>query len=138
MILCQSFYSFSDGTMCTLDSAEAPEFFFHHGFIDKIWHDWQKKSLANKNAYFLQTNIKMQATTYYPRDFIDILKQPGCVKVCYAEPTVHSAKSVRRFLKSKPRFSRTSFWYLVPRCVLDRTSISDEHRFKRFQATSRY
>ena len=26
-----------DGTMCTLDSATAPEFFLHHGFVDKIW-----------------------------------------------------------------------------------------------------
>lgn len=31
------------GTMCTVEFASAPEFFLHHGFIDKIWEDWQKE-----------------------------------------------------------------------------------------------
>ena len=33
-----------DGTMCTPDSASAPEFFLHHGFVDKIW--WVGKDKA--------------------------------------------------------------------------------------------
>ena len=28
--------------MCLVTSAEAPEFFLHHAFIDKIWSDWQE------------------------------------------------------------------------------------------------
>ena len=32
------------GDMCLVTSAEAPEFFLHRGFIDKIWSDWQEKS----------------------------------------------------------------------------------------------
>ncbi|XP_065067352.1 uncharacterized protein LOC135692930 [Rhopilema esculentum] len=87
-----------DGTMCTIDSANAPEFFMHHGFIDKIWYDWQKKSAVNKYAHFLNINQKLQASPYYPRDFIDIADQPKCVKVCYAEPRIHKAKIVRQYL----------------------------------------
>ena len=93
-----------DGTMCSLDSANAPEFFMHHGFIDKIWNDWQQKSIVNKYAHFLNINIKMQSSPYYPRDFIDIANQPKCVKVCYDDPTVHKAKQVRAYLQSKHTF----------------------------------
>jgi hypothetical protein len=31
-----------DGTMCTIDAASAPEFFLHHGFVDKIWYVFVK------------------------------------------------------------------------------------------------
>ena len=91
--------------MCTVDSAEAPEFFLHHGFIDKIWADWQKQSTANKYAYFPSINRKMQGTPYYPRDFVDILKQPGDVRVCYDEPTVNNAPLVKAFLRGKINFT---------------------------------
>ena len=87
--------------MCTLGSANAPEFFMHHGFIDKIWNDWQQKSIVNKYAHFLNINQKMQLSPYYPRDFIDIAKQPKCVQVCYDEPTVHKAKKVKAYLRGK-------------------------------------
>ena len=30
------------GQMCSNDSAAAPEFFLHHGFVDKLWGDWRK------------------------------------------------------------------------------------------------
>jgi tyrosinase len=39
------------GTMLQTWSPEAPEFFLHHGHIDKLWDDWQKKSNAHLNAY---------------------------------------------------------------------------------------
>lgn len=38
--------------MCSLSSANAPEFLLHHGFTDKLWSDWQKKGWDYKNAYF--------------------------------------------------------------------------------------
>ena len=83
-------------------SAGAPEFLLHHGFIDKIWADWQKKSLANLNAFFPSINDIMTATgKYFPRDVIDLTKQPGCVRVCYDDPTVNSGKRVLAFLRSK-------------------------------------
>ena len=87
--------------MSSLSSAGAPEFQLHHGFVDKIWGDWQKKSSTNLNAFFPGINDKMTATDYYPRDLIDLTKQPGCVRVCYDDPTAKGAKTVLSFLRRK-------------------------------------
>eukprot|EP00794_Sanderia_malayensis_P006181 gene6181-6895_t len=88
-----------NGTMCSGKSAEAPEFFFHHGFIDKIWADYQKKSHANKFIYYPKINKKMVAIKYYPRDLINLDKQPGGVKVMHFEPNNHHAKQIRAYLR---------------------------------------
>ncbi|RKP09212.1 hypothetical protein THASP1DRAFT_11037, partial [Thamnocephalis sphaerospora] len=32
-------------------SPEDPIFFLHHGFVDKLWADWQKTSPARANSY---------------------------------------------------------------------------------------
>jgi hypothetical protein len=69
-----------DGTMCTLDSASAPEFFLHHGFVDKIWWDWQRLNRTHKfNEYFLTQRQRMPAIVYRSEDFLDLNNQPGCV-----------------------------------------------------------
>ena len=34
------------GLMESAQSSEAPEFFLHHAYIDKLWNDWQKKDVA--------------------------------------------------------------------------------------------
>jgi len=47
------------GTMLQTWSPEAPEFFLHHGHIDKLWDDWQKKSNAHLNAYSFPLNSVM-------------------------------------------------------------------------------
>ena len=94
------FPSSQGGTMVTGSSANAPEFQCHHGFVDKIWADWQKKSSTNLNAHFPGINKKMSATNYYPRDLIDLTRQPGCVRVCYDDPTVNNGRRVKSFLKS--------------------------------------
>ena len=72
------------GTMCTVDSANAPEFFLHHGFIDKIWADWQNKGPGYKNqAYYTQnTNAMPAAYGHSPSTTYDLDNQPGCVRVC--------------------------------------------------------
>ena len=76
-----------DGTMCTTDSATAPEFFLHHGFVDKIWWDWQKQSNAHKfNAYFTTQTQLMSSTPYRSRDFLDLNNQPDCVCAEYVNP----------------------------------------------------
>ncbi|XP_020613196.1 uncharacterized protein LOC110051510 [Orbicella faveolata] len=75
-----------DGTMCSIDSASAPEFFLHHGFIDKIWDDWQKKSDAHKNAFFPSVDGFMPGTQVRPVDVIDLSSQPGGVRVEYQPP----------------------------------------------------
>ena len=75
-----------DGTMCSLDSAAAPEFFLHHGFIDKLWNDWQKKSDAHKDVFFSSINEVMPGTQVLPREVLDISSQPGGVRVEYLPP----------------------------------------------------
>ena len=75
------------GTMCLPDAATAPEFFLHHGFIDKIWWDWQKRSNAQKfHSYFQHQNGYMPSTTYHSRDFLDLHNQPDCVCAEYVNP----------------------------------------------------
>ena len=74
------------GTMCSTDSAAAPEFFLHQAFIDKIWSDWQRKGIAHKfNAFFKNQEERMPATRYTSRDFLDLSNQPDCVCAEYVE-----------------------------------------------------
>ena len=75
------------GIMCTTDAAVAPEFFLHHGFVDKIWWDWQKLSNAHKfNTYFLTQTELMSSTPYRSKAFLDLNNQPGCVCAEYMSP----------------------------------------------------
>ena len=75
--------------MCSLESATAPEFFLHHGYVDKIWADWQKRGPTFKNAYFPSNRSLLTGTLngnrYYTTDFIDLNKQPGNVRVEYGK-----------------------------------------------------
>ena len=69
-----------DGTMCTPDSASAPEFFLHHGFVDKIWWDWQRQGSSRMfNEYFVSQTQHMPTTMYRSYDFLDLNNQPECV-----------------------------------------------------------
>lgn len=84
--------------MCAHNSANAPEFFLHHAFIDKIWADWQEKSTSHMFAYFdnLRNDLRMQEAQFHPRDYIDTLYMPhpdidssedeGRVCVAYQDP----------------------------------------------------
>ncbi|CAH3040441.1 unnamed protein product, partial [Porites evermanni] len=92
-----------DGTMCSIDSAAAPEFFLHHGFIDKIWDDWQKKSEAHKNVFFSTINQIMPGTQLLPRAVIDLSSQPGGVIVEYLAPraSTSAVNLLRSFRLSK-------------------------------------
>lgn len=74
------------GTMCFNDSASAPEFFLHHGFIDKIWDDWQKRSDAHLNVFFPNINEVMPGTQVFPREVVDLSSQPGGVRAEYQQP----------------------------------------------------
>jgi hypothetical protein len=58
------------GTMMQAYSPEAPEFFIHHGHIDKLWDDWQKKGPSYLNAYSFSSNAVMpQAMGATPAQF---------------------------------------------------------------------
>lgn len=85
-----------DGTMCSLDSAAAPEFFLHHGFIDKIWDDWQKKSESHKKVFFSTILQSMPGTQVLPKDVIDLYTQPGNIRVEY-QPTMSVANEMPLF-----------------------------------------
>jgi len=79
------------GTMCTTGSAQAPEFFLHHGFIDKTWHDWQMRDPTHVNAYSGSTTAPMPGTATRPVDMFDLTAQvmeavEAPVSVCYIEP----------------------------------------------------
>ena len=87
--------------MCSGKSAEAPEFFLHHGFIDKIWADRQKQGIKQKMAYFHTIKQKMVAIDYYPKDLVDNDNLPGGVRVCYDDPSVNGALKIRQFLRCK-------------------------------------
>ena len=69
-----------DGTMCDSNhtSSYAPEFFLHHGFIDKLWWDWQSKGDEYMyHEFFNDQTEQMIGTDYYPREFLNLHKMPG-------------------------------------------------------------
>ena len=72
------------GTMCSRDAASAPEFFLHHGFIDKLWADWQAKNSDHRNAHFSTLSHIMPGTSHRPREFLDLRDHPGGVRVEYS------------------------------------------------------
>lgn len=75
------------GTMCSKLSANAPEFLLHHGFVDKIWSDWQKKGTNYKNAYFKGIiHLYGISPRLRPRNLRDLSKQPGGTCVIYEDP----------------------------------------------------
>ena len=86
--------------MCSRKSAEAPEFFLHHGFIDKIWADYQSKSRLKKAVYFSRIHARMQGIRHKPGALLDNNNLPGGVRVCYKNPTVNKARKIRTYLNS--------------------------------------
>ena len=91
--------------MCSDISASAPEFFLHHGFIDKLWGDWQKKSIAHKRAYFANRHKTMTRATASPSQMLDLRNLGYGVCVVYDDPT-HDG--VRRIVKNLKREFSTS------------------------------
>ncbi|XP_078342227.1 uncharacterized protein LOC144628048 isoform X2 [Oculina patagonica] len=81
------------GDMCEVTSANAPEFFLHHAFIDKIWANWQEFSENHMTVHFQNINRNMGGTSYRPSDFIDNLDMPDPARpgrrtcVLYEDPT---------------------------------------------------
>ena len=80
--------------MCTLDAANAPEFFLHHGFIDKIWADWQNKSKLYRDVYFTSVNETLPGTELLPSALIDLSNQPGGISVEYDFSGDRAARNV--------------------------------------------
>ena len=86
------------GTMCRSVSANAPEFFLHHAFIDKIWANWQEFSTEHMTVHFQTMRNIMRETGYSPSDFIDSVDLPNPGRfgrrtgrrtcVLYQDPTI--------------------------------------------------
>ncbi|XP_078342749.1 tyrosinase-like isoform X2 [Oculina patagonica] len=120
------------GTMCSVDAAAAPEFFLHHGMIDKIWDDWQSRSSAHKNAHFPNIDGNVYNTSYTPRQLIDLNRQPSGVRVVYQDARIYA--KVETFLAKLSfdqlgRIPRVGFSGLLPETVrLFRISASQLRR----------
>ena len=72
------------GTMAEAESSSAPEFWFHHAFLDKLWSDWQKRGAGFKFHYFRGVHTTMPGTGgRYGRDYMDLDNQPMCVRAVY-------------------------------------------------------
>ncbi|XP_031566332.1 uncharacterized protein LOC116301420 [Actinia tenebrosa] len=93
------------GTMCTTDSSSAPEFFLHHGMVDKIWADWQKKSNAHQTAFFASVNQALPGTSgLLPSQFLDNNALPGGVRVEWQDVgNTPAARVVGRLRALAPR-----------------------------------
>lgn len=87
--------------MCSLVSACSPEFFFHHGHVDKIWWDAQQKNEEFYNGTFVTNNVKMLATPYYVKDFINLQNQPGGINITYQDGSLVNMTQVNTFLTCK-------------------------------------
>ena len=60
-------------------SANAPEFFLHHAFIDTIWANWQEYSNEHMSVHFQNIRSTMRETGFSPVDYIDSVEllNPG-------------------------------------------------------------
>ena len=87
-------------TMCSLSAADAPEFFLHHAFIDKLWADWQAKSSDHSTAFKENLDSPMNATEVTPRRVLQICNLPDDVGVSYIGSS--SAYNVERGLIDLP------------------------------------
>ena len=94
-------FRFAGGTLCTTDSANAPSFFLHHAFIDKLWWDAQQKNKEFYEGIFKNQTENMVASPYRPNHFLNLNQQPGYIHVDYANATVNSTTRVTKMIRSK-------------------------------------
>eukprot|EP00731_Ephydatia_muelleri_P005628 Em0002g1804a len=82
-----TFHCNMGGVMCTSEAANDPVFFFHHGFLDKLWADWQDKGTEFKNlARYSQNTEEMPGAFGTTAKMVyDLLNLPGCVQVCFQQ-----------------------------------------------------
>ena len=86
VVLHNTVHGLIGGTMSGWLSPNAPEFFLHHDFIDKIWGDWQEKGVEFLQHEYYGNTTTMPGTIYSPKDLYNLDNQPYCVKVCYQQP----------------------------------------------------
>ena len=110
------------GDMCQVTSANAPEFFLHHAFIDKIWANWQEYSVQHMNVHFSRINTIMRGTRYRPRHFMDTVELPDIERprltnrrtcVLYEDPTRSEYREIMQ------RLEGTFFLFIYKNGVLE-------------------
>ena len=99
------------GTMCSHESAAAPEFFLHHSFVDKIWNTWQKKSEYHENVFFSTIDDVMTGTQILPKEVLDLNSLPGGVRVEYQL----TKREIEARKKYDRKFKRIEFIVLLYR-----------------------
>ena len=78
------FHDAVKGTMANhVTASNAPEFWLHHSFLDKLWHDWQSKGVQYKYHYNYLSNCKMPLTRYYSWQLLDSENLPEGIGVIY-------------------------------------------------------
>ena len=87
--------------MCFVNLANAPSFFLHHGFIDKIWWDAQQKNKVFFEGHFQEQMVNMVASPYCPNQLLNLTHQPGYIHVEYANATVSNASEIKQIIQSK-------------------------------------
>ena len=84
------------GIMSTRISANTPEFWFHHAFLDKIWADWQKRGVAYKFHYYKGVRKRMPGCWCRGWDFVNLDRQPKCTRVAYDETRTSRSKRSKK------------------------------------------
>jgi hypothetical protein len=82
-IMHDNFHNAVGGVMSYDESANAPEFWFHHAFLDKTWADWQNRGLKFKHQYFPSVKSNLPGNNVNGADYINLSRQPLCVRVEY-------------------------------------------------------
>lgn len=75
------------GTMKSNRSAQSPEFWLHHAFLDKIWVEYQERGDEQRNEYYPQVKDTLPGcrSKWRPGDFVHETNLPGCVGILYEE-----------------------------------------------------
>ena len=73
------------GTMALDESANAPEFWSHHAFLDKIWSNWQDRGPKYKFVFYRSINRTLPGSNHFGWEFMDLQNQPHCIKIVYEE-----------------------------------------------------
>lgn len=94
------------GTMTSAESPRAPEFFLHHGMIDRVWSEWQKLSPAHLASYgsFAPTATMPYAYGATPNHVLDLAHQVSaagdCARVRYVRYSTGVTGSPQWLLRS--------------------------------------
>ncbi|KAK3711929.1 hypothetical protein QZH41_009431 [Actinostola sp. cb2023] len=74
-------------------ASNAPEFVFHHSFMDKLWSSFQDRGLQYKYAYYPSVNFRMPFADVTPVQYLNNYNLPGGVGIVYEEMKKNKKKA---------------------------------------------